>query len=258
MICGRHTVIRLAGMAALAGVSGLLVSACASGATAPSAAATLATISTPADPLASLSADQVLLKTLANIKTASTVQMTGTFSDSGTNYTLDLGLKPGHGCSGTIAMGSQGSFKLVVIGKTVYFNPDDKFWKAQAGATDAATVIGVIRERYIKSSTTDKDMASFTSLCDVSKTIGSVTGSGSGTDTKGKPVTLDGARVLPLTDSSGDLVDVTDTSRPELVTISVPKDGTTGATKLDFAVGAPVTLTAPPASQVIDGSQVGM
>ncbi len=31
--------------------------------------------------------------------------------------TLDLGIKPGHGCTGTIGAGSKGSFKLIVIGK---------------------------------------------------------------------------------------------------------------------------------------------
>jgi hypothetical protein len=254
MLFGRRAGVRLTAMAALAGVSSLTLSACGSGTAAPAVAATLATMSTPADPLASLSGAQVLSKALADLKSASTVRMTGSFSDSSGKTSLDLGFKPGRGCSGTIAT-DKGGFKLLVIGKTVYLNPDDTFWKANAGA-DAATVIGVIRGRYIKGLTSDKDLASLASLCDLSKQIGSVTGSR--IVSKGKVITLDGARVLPMRDLSGGVVDVTDTSRPELVTISVPKDSTDPATKLTFSVGAPVTLTAPSASQVIDASQVGM
>lgn len=37
-----------------------------------------------------------------------------------------------------------------------------------------------------------------------------------------------------MRDLSGGVVDVTDASRPELVTISVPKDSTDPATKLTF------------------------
>lgn len=45
-----------------------------------------------------------------------------------------------------------------------------------AVADGAASVIGVIRGRY-KGFTSDKDLASLASLCDLSKQIGSVTGS---------------------------------------------------------------------------------
>jgi hypothetical protein len=267
---GRQWVIRLTGIAALAGVNGLMISACSSGAatahsvaaTATSAAATLSPVSTP-DPLASLSGDEVLTKALANLENAPTVRMTGSFSYSRAGYTLDLGLKPGHGCSGTIATDTQGSFKLVIIGKTIYFNPDDKFWTTSAGA-DAAAVIGIINGRWIKGSTSDKGLASFSTLCDLSKTVASAASgkgliNGAGTDVKGKVIALNGARVLPVHDSTGDVMDVTDTSQPELLSISFPKGTATAeAIKLAFSVGVPVTLTAPPASQVIDASQVGL
>jgi hypothetical protein len=206
------------------------------------------------DPLAGLSANEVSARALANLKAASSLTMAGTLYDSGTKYTLDLGLKPGHGCTGTLGIGGKGSFKLVVIGKTVYFNPDKQFWQS-AGGANAAAVIALVRGRYIKTSTSDKDMATVATVCNISSLIGSVKETGS--FTKGALTTLHGIRVLPLKDSSG-VLDVTDTSKPEVVAIIGPNGTATGDGALTFSVGTAVTLTAPPASQVINGAQVGL
>ena len=51
---------------------------------------------------------------------------------------------------------------------------------------------------------------------------------------------------------------VTDTSKPELVQLSAPKGSKNGSGLVTVTMNAPVTLTAPPASQVIDGSKLGM
>lgn len=206
------------------------------------------------DPLAGQSATEVSIEALANLKAASSLTMAGTLYDSGTKFTLDLGLKPGHGCAGTLGMGSKGSFKLVVIGKTVYFNPDKQFWES-AGGANAAAVIALVHGRYIKTSTSDKDIAAVATLCNISTAIGSVKVTGS--FTKGALTTLHGVRVLPLENSSG-VIDVTDTSKPEVVAIIGPKGTATGDGALTFSVGAQVTLAAPPASQVINGAQLGL
>ena len=63
--------------------------------------------------------------------------------------------------------------------------------------------------------------------------------------------------MLPLKNSSS-VLDVTDTSKPEVVAITGPKGTATGDGALAFSVGARVTLAAPPASQVIDGAQLGV
>ena len=51
---------------------------------------------------------------------------------------------------------------------------------------------------------------------------------------------------------------VTDTSRPEYVEATAPKGTKSGAGKVIISVGAPVTLAAPSASQVIAGSALGL
>jgi hypothetical protein len=77
------------------------------------------------------------------------------------------------------------------------------------------------------------------------------------TDTKEAVTTLGGIRVLALKVSDGSTDYVTDTSSPQFVEGTSPKGSANGFGKITIAVNTPVTVAAPPASQVIDGSQVG-
>lgn len=251
---------------AAAGVSCLAVAACgttssstaagsgASTATATaSSASTAASAGSTADPLASLSGDKVAAEAIADTKAASSLTMAGTLKESGVTYVLNLGLKSGHQCAGTIAEAGKGSFKLIVIGNTLYLSPDNKFWKTYAGSA-ASAAIALVNGRYIKT-TTGSQMGSFAGLCSTSQLLGLSTTTGI---TKGTVSTLAGTQVLSLTDSKGSMMYVTDTSKPEIVEIAKTKDTGDGSGKVDFSVGAPVTVVAPPSSQVIDGSKIGV
>jgi hypothetical protein len=265
MLRGRPSLVRVV-MVAAAGVSCLAVAACgtttsstaaaASSASTTSSASTVPSASSTADPLASLTAHKVVAEATANARAASSLKMAGTLNESGVTYILDLGVKRGHRCSGTIAERGKGSFKLIVIGKTVYFNPDNKFWETFAGA-DASAAIALVNGRYIETSTS-KSLESFASMCDTTQLIGSNTITGSTRITKGTVTMLGGTRVLRLTDSAGGVMYVTDTSKPEVVEIAKAKNTGDGTGKVDFSVGAPVTVAAPPASQVIEGSKIGL
>ena len=251
----RLSFVRIAAVAA-AGASCLAAAAC-GGTTASSLSAVPAASATP-DPLASLTGYKVAAEAVADLKAASSLTVAGTATQSGQSVTLNLGLKPGHGCAGTVEEGTEGFIKLVVIGTTVYFNPDAAFWKSSLGS-EASTVTALVNGRYIKTSTTSKGMASFASLCDLSHTMTSNALKAGESVTKGAFTTLGGVRVLPLKASSErNVVYVTDTSKPEIVEVFAPKGAPDGSGKLTFSIGAPVTLTAPPASQVLDGSAIGM
>lgn len=217
---------------------------------APSASAT-------ADPLAHLTGYQVATQAIADLKAATSLTVAGPITQSGQATTVNLRLKPGKGCWGTVVDGSTGAIKLVVIGSTVYFNPDDKFWKASAGS-DASAVTALIDGRYIKTTTSASGMADLASLCDLSHTMVSNGLDGNSKSAVKEPVTtLNGVRVLPLK-ASGGTVYVTDASKPQLVEVYSPKGTPDGAGTVDFHIGVPVTLTPPPAAQVIDGSKIGM
>jgi hypothetical protein len=250
---------RSARLAALAAVSAscLTVTACGlmnTGSAGGTATASASASASP-DPLASVTGNTIATRAVANLKAASSVTIDGSFTDSGQAYTLDLKIKSAKGCAGSIGMGSKGSFKLIVIGKTLYFDPDDAFWKANAGSA-ADTVITLVNGRYIKS-TTKGSVSQLAKLCDLNQVL-TASFKIDGTLTKGKLTTLGGVKVLPLTQGTQGTMWVTDTAKPEVVKIEAPKDssGTSGA--LTFSTSAPVTLTPPPASQVIEGSAVGV
>lgn len=205
------------------------------------------------DPLAGMSAKQVLTKAVGDLKAAPTFGLSGSVTDSDGHTTVHLDYKRGTGCKGTIAQAGKGSFALVVIGKTAWVRPDDAFWRTYAGS-NARQAIALFHDRYLKGSTSNSNVASLTKLCDVNSLASQLS---LPTDVvKGKVTTLGGQQVLPLTDKAkGGTLYVTDTTSPQIVQLANTEAGNSG--KLTFTMGNPVTLTAPPASQSIDGSSFG-
>jgi hypothetical protein len=196
----------------------------------------------------------VVAETKADAQAASSLTLAGTVVDQGQNATIDLGIKRDQGCVGSIGLGTQGTVKLILIGKTIYMNPDDQFWTANTGA-NAKAVIALVNGRYIKVPASYKNMASLVDLCNLDKLLNQDT---TETYTKGPVITLDGTRVLTIKSSDGSTGYVTDTSKPQYVEVIAPKGTKDGSGKLVISVGAPVTLAAPPASEVIDGTTLGM
>jgi hypothetical protein len=251
MLHGRR---RLAGLIVGAGMLAVLplLAGCAGTDQPRAATATRAWIAP--DPLAGLTGQAVAVKTTDDAAAARSLVMNGTVSQSGASYVIDLGIKRGQGCTGTVGISGKGTLKLTVVGATVYLNPDKKFWTA-VGGSNASAVIGLLDGRYIKVPPDDPSASSFTALCDISTVTGSA--AQSGTVTREPLTALDGRRVIPLKASDGSTEYVTDTSAPQLFEAVEPK-GAQGAGRVTFAFGAPVTVAAPPASQVIDGAQLGL
>jgi hypothetical protein len=235
-----------------AGASCLALAACGSAASSGGAASATST----ADPLASLTAKQVAARVIADAKTVSSITLDGSISSSNGTETIHVAIKPGKGCAGTVGAGSHGSFKLIMIGGTLYLNPDKKFWEAFGGAS-ASQVLNLVNGKYLKVSKSDQAMGSLASLCDV-KQMFSTSGK-QDPIAKGKVTAVDGTRVLALKDTADNSVAyVTDTSTPQLFELASPKGAKDGSGKIIVTYNAPVTLTAPPASQVIDGSKFGL
>jgi len=223
------------------------------GHTAASLSAAPSASASTAGPLAAMTGSQVETEAFANLKAASSVTLDGDLFMSGIFITLNLGIKPGHGCAGTIGYGSKGNLKLVLTGKVLYLNPNATFWKTIAGA-EASAVIARVEGRYVKTTTSAPGMSSIVRICDLSQVMASVTVSSA--PSEGAVTTLNGIRVMPLEDPDNGEMYVTDTSKPEIVQMEVPGNGS-GTGVLVFEVGAPVNLTPPPASQVFEGSLAG-
>ena len=160
-----------AAVAAAAAMSLVALSACGSSSPSPSGGGSTPTV---ADPLAGLSGDQVVDKAVAELKAAPSFTMTGTVTDSGGTYNVNLSYKHGSGCKGTVAQPGKGSFAMVVIGTTAWVKPDDAFWKANAGS-QAPAAISLLSGRYLKGSTSNANVASLTKLCDVTSLSSALT-----------------------------------------------------------------------------------
>jgi hypothetical protein len=204
----------------------------------------------PSDALAGQSGRQVLDKAVGNLTASPSFTLSGKVTEAGTTYTVHLGYRPGRGCTGTVAQAGRGGFTMTVIGTTAWVRPDEAFWKPTAGGR-APSVISAVKGKYLRGSTTDRTVAGLTSLCDLTALTAQL--QAPATVTRAAVTPLDGALVVPLRNASqGGTLYVTDNARPQVVELANSKAG-----KITFHVGAPVTLTPPPANQTVNGATYG-
>lgn len=205
------------------------------------------------DPLASMSAKQVLTKAVSDLKSASTFRVSGRVNEDG-GISLQLTYKHGTGCEGRLGIGSRGSLYLLVIGDVAWMKPDDTFWKMSAGSS-ASKVIALVGGRYLKGSANSSQVSELTQVCDVNSLASSLA---SPKDiAKGPVTTVNGQQALELKDKKKSAtMYVTDTSSPQILQVISMQSGNSG--KVYFTgYGKPVTLTPPPASETINGAPFG-
>jgi hypothetical protein len=209
-----------------------------------------ASASTTPGPLSGLSADQIATQAIANLKTARTVRIAGDVSASGATYDLNLGLVRNVGCAGAMTQVGTGSFKLVAIGNRVWIKPDRQFWEKAAGANAAA--LKVLSGKYLSVSATSQ-FGSLRALCSPSELAGSFGSNPTGL-VKGPTITISGQPALQIKDTGDSAsIYVSETAKPELLRLAAGSNGT-----LDFSgYNGPVTLTAPPAAETVNGAKYG-
>lgn len=206
------------------------------------------------DPLANQTGVKVAAEAIADMKAAPGLTIYSTGIASGQYATVYMGLVPGKGCTGMVMQGyygDQGTLTYITIGETVYFKPDSTMWQLMAGS-NAATITQRVGGRYVKDPVSDRNLQGLGN-CAIANPQ-----AWAGDVAKGQVTTLNGAQVLPLTNSRGDVMFVTDTSQPEIVQRDLaPVPGTTDpAQETTFTIGAPVKLIAPAATQVLSGASI--
>jgi hypothetical protein len=208
----------------------------------------------PADPLASVPAKTVATEAMANALSASGLTLTGSVVASGQPIRVNLGLIPGKGCTGTLDDGSKGTTKIIRIGETLYLKPDDTTWNVMLGS-QAAKVIQLLDGRYLEESLSGASLSGPSAACDATVMFGP---QNVGAVARGPMTTRDGIRVLELDGGAGSLLYVTDTAKPEIVELKGAAGAAGNSVDVNIVVGAHVTLTAPPASQVTTPAAVGL
>ena len=148
------------------------------------------------------------------------------------------------GCTGSIGDGRHGGFAILAIGKTVWIQPNDKFWEYMG---IPASQVRVVHGLWLEPPGTGSNSlsAAIAPLCNANKLVSGLALQLTGL-VKGKTIKISGHRALQLRNGSGsESIYVSISSEPEILRIG--DDGT-----LNFsAYGARVTLTPPPASDVI-------
>ena len=206
---------------------------------------------TASHPLAGLSAGQIAAKAITDLKAASSVHFTGTVTDSGAAYAVNVTAGTTN-CAGTLGIPGQGSFALLKIGQRLWIKPDNQFWTSM-GANPAN--LHLVEGKYVQASPGDPVFSSVTMLCSPAQFADSL-GSQMNHLVKGATTTIAGQSALRLRDTStpGSAY-VTTSASPEFLRLDA-QNGSQG--QVDFSdYDAAVTLTPPPASTTIDGSKIG-
>jgi hypothetical protein len=240
----------------LAAAIALSIAACSSGGSSGSA--------TPSASSLSGTPDQIVQKAVNDLKTASSVQISGNVDSAGTNTVLDLTSVGAQGCKGTIMIhqtaaaassskAESGSVDLIEVGGTVYAKLGDGFFNNLGlSASDISQVTG----KYVKA-TAKSDLAGFAQLCPAPFLAADFNKQDTGFVSDGT-ATINGqateAFKQPAADDNG-IAYISVSSTPEIVRLSGP--GSYG--QVNFTnYNAPATIAAPPASDVVDGSKYGL
>ncbi|HEX4289544.1 MAG TPA: hypothetical protein VH021_11545 [Trebonia sp.] len=240
---------RLAVAGLLAAATSVSVSACASSSSSTSA-------------LAGLSPDQIIQKSVADLKTASSVRIAGNVVSSGQHIAINVTDAAAKGCQGTIGLAApaassskavSGTAGIMETGGVVYMKLSNSFFtSAGLPASDFSQVSG----KYIKL-TSGSNLASFAQLCNPSTLSGAFAKEDTGF-VKAGTATVGGQPTLifkqPKNPSNG-TVYVSESAAPRILRIAGPA----GQGSVDFSYfNATATIAAPPPSEVIDGSKFGL
>lgn len=152
------------------------------------------------------SKDGIESKSASEISEKASAELTGAKSmrismDQGADeMQMDLALDVDGNCSGTIAIGDQGSVVLTKLGDKVWMKPDDAFWKAKGGA-NGEQMAKLFKGRYIYGTSKDDMLKSMADTCDLKamqKSIGEDDDDDAKELTKGDKATVDGQPTITI------------------------------------------------------------
>jgi hypothetical protein len=255
--CRPAAAVAVLGVTLLGGTAACSASATSAGSNAPatSTAATgtaAAPASTPGNALSGLTADQIATRATADLRSASSVRITGSATDAGQKMTVDLSLGT-KGCTGTIGINGKGTVKVLKIGKRLWIKPDDRFWRS-AGGSAAAAIMPIVSGKYIEPGSKGSSLAGMGTFCSLSQFTGSIDRHPAGL-VKGVTTTISGQPALQIKDIADTAsVYVSISARPEFLRFE--GSGTDG--RWDFShYNEPLHLVPPPASETLDGAKYG-
>ena len=228
--------------------------------TGAAASSATATASAGAGKLTGAAATALVTKALANTEAAASVRVIGRVAATGSGSTggtqpvsFDLTLVKSGGCKGTLALSKAQSFQIIETGGYVWILPSSAYY--QSLHVDKAA-LALIAGKYIKVKSTDSQIGNLGKECTFTGLLGSMS-KPTGKGYVAAPVTYHGAPAYEVTQSGNKgTAFVSNTATPLLLTLTDPQSNGGTVTFTDY--NATKTITAPPAAESIDGSQLGL
>ena len=215
----------------------------------PDPAASASPSAAPSDNgVALLPAGEILSKALAAASSAESFHVKGDLKIDSDTLALDLVVSGRNGKGSITAQGHV--VELIKVGDDVYFKAGEGFWNLVAGDNPQPAIAALLKDRWVKVPA-DEGFAEMVNLFNPDDLLAS-----SGAPTKGETTTINGLSAIGLTGSTDDgagTVYVATQGEPYPLRL----EGGPGEGAIDFTDwNAPVEITAPPAGEVLDMSQI--
>jgi hypothetical protein len=188
--------------------------------------------------VASKTPAEIISAAKAAADSASSVHVSGSIVSGSAPITLNLELLAGKGGRGQISENGL-SFNLIQVDGTVYISGSPAFYSHFGGPAAAQLLEG----KWLKAPSSNGNFSTLGSLTNLSQLLNTALAD-HGTLAKGVTTTVDGQKVLSVTDvSHGGTLYVATTGKP--YPIEITKSGKNGGKILFDRWNAPVTLAAP-------------
>jgi hypothetical protein len=195
------------------------------------------------------SASDALTTSRQALRDSKSAEISGTVRSSGQSIRFDVTLSGSNNSKGTLTINNN-DVQLIMVDQTVYLKGDQDFLKKYAGNNQQ--VLDQLNGKWLKSNSTS-DFALFT----LDGFAGLLKG-GSGSQALNPTVTqseVNGQKVVVVTQKDGSTLDIANTG--PAVPLRLDSKGTDGGTVTFANYNKPVSITAPPSSDVFDISNGG-
>jgi hypothetical protein len=187
--------------------------------------------------VASKSPSDILSASMSAVNRATSVHVSGSGVNAGSPVALDLELASGKGARGNISQGNL-SFQIVEVGKLIYLKGSPEFWRHLGGSA----AVQLLQGKWFETPANSGNFASLAQLTDMHQLFSSLSSHGS--LVKGKTSTINGQKVVAITDQSkGGTLYVAATGKP--YPVEIMKAGTQGGRFVFDHYDQPVKLSAP-------------
>lgn len=143
---------------ALAGCGGSASTSAAAPSPAASASTSAAPSPSPSEAFAGQSASEILAAAQKAFTAADTTHVVGSFSEDGTDFTMDIRMTADGDAVAKLDVGGLGAMELRTIGGDAWLSGDPSFWKATGAPAN------LFDNKWIKTTTKSKDFQDFLEL----------------------------------------------------------------------------------------------